>query len=40
MWVADAPNFEARQVTHYSGDDGLPLGVQIVPADEPAPSYT
>jgi dipeptidyl aminopeptidase/acylaminoacyl peptidase len=25
VWVADAPNFEARQVTHYSGDDGLPL---------------
>ena len=25
MWVADAPNFDAHQVTHYSGDDGLPL---------------
>jgi dipeptidyl aminopeptidase/acylaminoacyl peptidase len=25
VWVADAPNFEARQVTHYTGDDGLPL---------------
>ena len=25
MWVADAPNFEARQVTHYTGDDGMPL---------------
>ena len=25
VWVADAPNFEARQVTHYAGDDGLPL---------------
>jgi len=22
VWVADAPRFEARQVTHYSGDDG------------------
>ncbi len=25
VWVADAPNFIARQVTHYSADDGLPL---------------
>ena len=25
VWVADAPGFEARQVTHYSGDDGMPL---------------
>ena len=25
MWIADAPNFEARQVTHYMGDDGMPI---------------
>jgi dipeptidyl aminopeptidase/acylaminoacyl peptidase len=25
VWVADAPNFEARQVTHYNDDDGMPL---------------
>lgn len=25
LWIADAPNFEARQVTHYTGDDGQPL---------------
>src|SRR5260370_688756 len=25
VWVADAPNFEARQVTHYLGDDGMPI---------------
>jgi dipeptidyl aminopeptidase/acylaminoacyl peptidase len=25
VWVADAPNFEARAVTHYTGDVGLPL---------------
>lgn len=25
VWIADAPNFEARQVTHYVGDDGMPL---------------
>jgi dipeptidyl aminopeptidase/acylaminoacyl peptidase len=25
VWVADGPNFSARQVTHYSGDDGMPI---------------
>jgi dipeptidyl aminopeptidase/acylaminoacyl peptidase len=25
VWIADAPNFEARQVTHYTGDDGMPI---------------
>ncbi|MGA7288934.1 MAG: hypothetical protein WBX02_12615, partial [Terriglobales bacterium] len=25
VWVADAPNFEARQVTHYEGDIGMPI---------------
>jgi dipeptidyl aminopeptidase/acylaminoacyl peptidase len=25
VWVADAPGFEARAVTHYTGDDGMPL---------------
>ena len=25
VWVADAPAFEARQVTHYVGDDGMPI---------------
>ncbi len=25
VWVADAPNFDARQVTHYMDDDGMPL---------------
>ena len=25
LWVADAPNFAARQVTHYAGDDGQPI---------------
>ena len=25
VWVADAPDFRARQVTQYSGDDGMPL---------------
>src|SRR5260370_10851136 len=22
VWIADAPNFAARQITHYQGDDG------------------
>ena len=25
VWVADAPGFAARQVTHYSDDDGMEL---------------
>ena len=25
VWVADVPNFEARQVTHYMGDNGMPI---------------
>jgi dipeptidyl aminopeptidase/acylaminoacyl peptidase len=25
VWIADAPSFEARQVTHYVGDDGMPI---------------
>jgi dipeptidyl aminopeptidase/acylaminoacyl peptidase len=25
LWVADAPNFAAQQVTHYDGDEGLPV---------------
>ena len=25
VWVADAPGFEARQVTRYTADDGMPI---------------
>jgi dipeptidyl aminopeptidase/acylaminoacyl peptidase len=25
IWIADGPNFAARQVTHYIGDDGMPI---------------
>lgn len=25
IWVADGPNFVARQVTHYTGDNGMPI---------------
>ncbi len=25
VWVADGPDFAARQVTHYTGDDGNPI---------------
>lgn len=32
IWVADAPDFAARQVTHYSEDDGRPIAsVRITP---------
>ena len=32
VWVADAPDFQARQVTHYSGDDGMPIaGLKLTP---------
>jgi dipeptidyl aminopeptidase/acylaminoacyl peptidase len=33
VWVADAPNFEAHQVTHYAGDDGMPLASLKVTSD-------
>src|SRR5213594_2342935 len=33
LWVADAPNFAARQVTHYEGDDGLPIASLRITAD-------
>src|SRR5712671_1404768 len=37
VWVADAPNFEARQVTHYTGDDGQPLAaLKLTPAGRTA----
>jgi len=25
IWIADAPGFKARQITHYTGDDGMPI---------------
>jgi len=32
LWIADAPNFAARQVTHYSEDDGVPIAsLRITP---------
>ncbi len=32
VWVADAPDFKARQVTHYTADDGMPLAsVRLTP---------
>lgn len=32
VWVADGPAFAARQVTHYSGDDGMPIAaLQLSP---------
>lgn len=32
VWTAEAPNFAGRQLTHYSGDDGEPIGsLRITP---------
>ncbi len=32
VWVADAPNFEARQITHYQGDSGQQIeSVRLTP---------
>ncbi len=39
VWVADAPNFEARQVTHYAGDDGMPLAALKLTPDGRAAVY-
>src|SRR5260370_9244167 len=39
VWAADAPNFEARQVTHYGGDDGMPIApLNLTPHGRPAVS--
>ncbi len=32
VWVADGPDFKARQVTHFTGDDGIPIAsLRITP---------
>jgi dipeptidyl aminopeptidase/acylaminoacyl peptidase len=33
VWIADAPNFEARQVTHYVGDNGMPIAALTLTPD-------
>ena len=33
IWVADAPDFAARQITHYDSDDGLPIASLRITAD-------
>ena len=33
IWVADAPEFAARQITHYDGDDGLPIASLRITSD-------
>jgi dipeptidyl aminopeptidase/acylaminoacyl peptidase len=40
VWVADVPNFEPHQVTHYAGDDGLPLAALKVTPDGRTAVYT
>jgi dipeptidyl aminopeptidase/acylaminoacyl peptidase len=39
VWIADAPNFEARQVTHYVGDDGMPIAALKLTPDGRAVVY-
>jgi dipeptidyl aminopeptidase/acylaminoacyl peptidase len=32
VWAADGPEFAGRQVTHYTGDDGMPMtGLRLTP---------
>ena len=33
VWVADAPDFAARQITHYDSDDGVPIASVRITAD-------
>ncbi len=33
VWVADAPSFKARQVTHYTADDGMPMAALALTPD-------
>ncbi len=33
VWVADAPDFGARQITHYDSDDGVPIASLRITAD-------
>ncbi len=34
VWIADLPNFEARQVTHYTGDVGMPIAaLKLTPTE-------
>ena len=33
IWIADAPKFSARQVTHYAADDGDPIASLRITAD-------
>ena len=35
VWMADGPDFTARQVTHYTGDDGMPIAsLRLTPDGE------
>ncbi len=33
IWVADAPDFKARQLTHYKGDDGMEIDAVAITSD-------
>ena len=40
IWMADAPNFVPRQVTHYKGDDGQPIASLRLTPDGKTVVYT
>jgi dipeptidyl aminopeptidase/acylaminoacyl peptidase len=40
VWIADAPNFSARQVTHYASDDGEPIASLRITPDGRTLVYT
>jgi dipeptidyl aminopeptidase/acylaminoacyl peptidase len=33
VWIAEAPGFRARQLTHYHGDDGQPIAALAISSD-------
>src|SRR3569833_3007713 len=33
VWIADGPDFKARQLTHYKGDDGQPIAALTISND-------
>ena len=39
VWIADAPRFEARQITHYTGDDGMPIAALKLTPDGHTAAY-
>ena len=40
IWVADAPDFVRRQLTHYEGDEGQQIASERLTPDDKAVVYT